>query len=321
MADPLKQDGDRGRESTRPQDIPKPGWRDILLRTKNQISKDNVDLVAAGVALYGLLAIFPAIAALVSIYGLIADPAQVQQQLGSASGLIPGGAQSILGDQMHRVSSGSTGALSVATAVSIILAFWSASKGTKAFMAAMNIAYDEDERRGFIKLNLVAFALTLFVILLAILALIFIVAAPAFLGNVGLGPTVKWLITFLRWPVIALVFIFALAVLYCFAPSRDRPQWRWVSPGSVAAVVLWLIASIAFSAYVRNFGTYNETYGSLGAAAAMIVWFWLSAYVVILGAELNSEMERQTRRDTTAGKREPLGERGAHAADTVGERP
>ena len=164
-------------------------------------------------------------------------------------------------------------------------------------------------------------ALTLFLILLAVVASAGMVAVPAVLGSLGLGDIAYWLIIVLRWPLIALVFMFALSVLYRFAPARDRPKWRWVSPGSIAAALLWLVASIAFSIYVRNFGSYNATYGSLGAVIGMMTWLWVSAFIVILGAGLNAETERQTRRDTTVGQSRPMGRRGAYAADTVGESP
>lgn len=310
----------RGRESARPGDIPKPGWRDILLRTKDSISNDNVGLIAAGMAFYSLLAIFPAIAALVSIYGLFADPQQVQQHLQAVSGIMPERVVAILGEQMAKVARSSSDALSLAAAGSIILALWGATKGVTAFMQAMNIAYGEEEKRGFIRLNLTALALTLFMVLLALLALVTIVALPAVIDLLPLGPATNLLITVLRWPLLALIFIATLEVLYRYTPSRREAKWRWVSPGSVTAIVLWLIASIAFSVYVRNFGNYNETYGSLGAVVAMMMWLWISAFVVVMGAELNAEAERQTRRDSTKGRPKPLGKRGAYAADTVGER-
>lgn len=314
-------EGDRGRESTRPRDLPKKGWRDILWRTMNAVSKDNVDLVAGGVAFYGLLSIFPALAALISIYGLMADPAQVQQQIQAAAEVMPEDAQGILSQQMTDITGASPGALGVTAILTVLFALWSASRGTKAFMAAMNIAYNEDEKRGFIKFNFVGLVLTVFVILLAIVAVAGIVAVPIVFGFIGLEGLANWLITLLRWPLIALIFIAALAVLYRFAPSRERAQWKWITPGSVAAVILWLIASVGFSIYIQNFGNLNETYGSLGAIVGLMLWLWLSAFIVILGAELNSEMERQTERDTTTGKPRRLGKRGAYAADTVGERP
>lgn len=311
------QEKGRGRESERPDGIPRPGWRDILLRTWGQIGQDNVGLVAAGVAFYGLLGLFPGIAALVSIYGLIADPSQVQQQFQAMSGVMPDELQRILGEQMGKVAGSGTRALSVAVAGSLVLAMWSASKGTKALMTAMNVAYGEDERRGLLVLNLTALGLTAFFILLFVAALVAVVVAPTLLAAFGVGR----LVGLLGWPLIIAVLLVALAILYRFAPSREQAKWRWVSPGSIAAIVLWLAASVAFSTYVRNFGSYNETYGSLGAVVGLMMWLWLSAFIVIMGAELNAESERQTRRDTTTGEPQPMGERGAYVADTVGEKP
>jgi membrane protein len=311
----------RGRESAEPKDIPRPGWRDILIRTKNQIDEDSVDLVAAGVAFYGLLAIFPALAALISLYGLVFDPRQVQEQIAAVAGIIPEGARAILDEQLTRLASQRSDSLSIGAIVGTLLALWSAGKGTKAFITAMNIAYDEPERRGFFKLNLIALAFTLFVLVLAILAVATIVVLPAIMDSLGLGDDAKTLLSVIRWPVLAAVFALALALLYRFGPSRRPAQWKWVTWGSIAATILWLAGSALFSLYVSNFEDYNKTYGSIGAAVGMMMWFWLSAYIIILGAELNSEMERQTRVDTTTGRPKPLGQRGAVAADTVGEVP
>lgn len=309
----------RGRESERPDRIPRRGWRDILLRTKEQIDNDNVGLMAAGLSFYALLAVFPGLAALVSLYGLVADAAEVQSQFQALSALVPGDAWELLGEQMSRVASSGDGTLSLAAAFSLLLALWSASRATKAFIIAMNVAYNQRESRNIIKQNLMALALTLFLILLVLVALAVTVAVPAVLALVGLDSGLEWLITVLRWPLMAVVFMVALAALYRYAPCRRDAKWRWVTPGSVAAIVLWLVASIGFSVYVTNFGSYNETYGSIGAVVALMLWFWISAFVVIMGAELNAETEHQTSRDSTTGKPKPIGKRGAYVADTVGE--
>ena len=311
--------GDRGREADRPGEIPKAGWKDILFRVKDEMSADNVSMVAAGVAFYVLLAIFPAIAALVSIYGLFADPASVQQHVDMLGQFMPQSALTIIEEQMRRVASSGQGALSFGVAIGILAALWSAAKGMKALIEALNIVYDEQESRGFIKLNAVALLLTLGLMLFLIVALGTVVVLPALFGNIGLGALVQNLIAWLRWPALALVLIVVLAILYRLAPDRDRPQWRWVSWGAVAATVVWIIGSIAFSWYVRNFGSYNETYGSVAAVVILMMWFWISALVILMGAEVNAEMEHQTRRDTTSGRGEPMGRRGAYVADTVPE--
>jgi len=310
-----------GRTADRPPDIPKAGWTDVLKRVQREQTKDNVSMVAAGVAFYMLFAVVPGLAAAVSIYALVADPAQLQSQIESLSGMMPDQARSILEQQLTRIVSQAGGALTFGLIGGLLLTLWSSTKGMKALMTALNIAYDESESRGFVKLNAVAFALTLGAILGGLLAIALVIVVPVIFEALGLGGLMGTLISWLRWPLLALGFVLALAALYRYAPSRSQPQWQWVSAGAVAATLLWLLGSLAFSIYVRNFGSYNETYGSLGAVVILLMWFWLSAYVVLLGAELNAEMERQTRRDTTAGQPEPMGERGAAAADTVAEPP
>jgi membrane protein len=310
----------RGRHAERPRQIPKAGWRDILLRTWNEMGDDHVSMIAAGVAFYGLLAIFPAIAAIISIWGLLADPQQLEQQIEQLSSNLPQ-AGSIISDQARKIASNAGAGVSFAAVGGILFALYSASKGMKALIEGLNIIYDEDEKRGFFKLNLMALGLTLGMIVVLIVSLALIMAAPTLLGSLGLGSTVQTLVTWLRWPVLFLVVVVSLGFLYRFAPSRDEPQWHWVSWGAALATVVWLIGSIAFSIYVRNFGSYNETYGSLGAVVILLMWFWLSALIVLMGAELNAEMEHQTKRDTTEGRPRPMGERGAHAADTVGQKP
>jgi membrane protein len=310
----------RGRRAERPRAIPKTGWRDILLRTKNEISDDHVSMIAAGVAFYGLLAIFPAIAALISIWGLVADPQQLEQQIEQLSSNLPQ-AGSIISDQARKIATGAGTGVSLAAIGGVLLALYSASKGMKALIEGLNIIYDEDEKRGFFRLNLMALGLTLGMIVVLIVSVALIMAAPTLLGSLGLGSTVQTLVAWLRWPVLFVVAVVGLGILYRFAPSRDEPRWHWVSWGAVLATVLWLVASILFSIYVQNFGSYNETYGSLGAVVILLTWFWVSAFIVLMGAELNAEMEHQTKRDTTKGKPQPIGKRGTHAADTVGRRP
>jgi membrane protein len=321
MARSATVDDGRGRRAERPQDIPKPGWRDVLVRTKNEISGDHVSMIAAGVAFYGLLAIFPAIAALISIWGLMFDPRQIEQQIAQVSSVLPPEAASIITDQARKIASNAGAGMSIAAIGGILLTLYSAAKGMKALIEGLNIIYDEEEKRGFIKLNLVALALTLGLIAVMIVSLGLIIVAPALLGSLGLGSTVEALVTYLRWPILFVVAIVGLAVLFRFAPSRNQPRWRWVSWGAAIATALWIIGSIAFSIYVRNFGSYNETYGSLGAVVILLMWFWVSAFIVLLGAELNSQMELQTAEDTTRGRPQPMGRRGAHVADTVGESP
>ena len=311
----------RGRQAERLREIPTPGWRDILLRTKDEISKDHVSMAAAGIAFYGMLALFPAIAAIISMWGLVFDPQQIGQQIESISGMLPQQAAAIVKNQSQKVASNAGGGLTFAAIGGLLLTLYSASKGMKALIEGLNIIYNEDEDRGFIKLNLVALVLTLGLVIVMIAALGLIAIVPTLLGNLGLGPMIQGLVAWSRWPLLFVVAMVSLAIIYRYAPSRDQPRWQWVSGGAVIAALLWVVGSIAFSIYVRNFGSYNETYGSLGAVIILLMWLWLSAFIVLLGAELNSEMEHQTARDTTRGRSQPMGQRGARAADTIGEKP
>lgn len=310
---------DHGRYAERPRDFTRTAWGDVLRRVKASMSEDNLSLVAAGAAFYGLLAIFPALAALVAVYGLFTDPATVADQMDRVAEVIPEEARMIIGTQLERVASAGGTALSLGAAASFLLALWSASKGVKSLMIALNIVYNEKEERGFIKLNATALLLTLVVLAFVLVALIAVAVLPAIVGMLGLPPLVETLARWLRWPLLGAIAVGILAVLYRYAPCRRRPEWGWVVWGAIAATVLWLIGSALFSLYVSNFGSYNETFGSVAAVIVLMMWFFLSAFFVLLGGELNAELEHQTVRDTTTGERRPLGKRGAHMADTVGE--
>lgn len=321
MAERRESEGDRGRSAGKPSEIPKPGWRDILLRVKDEQKKDNLSIVAAGVAFYSLLAIFPAIAAAVSIYGLVADTVELQRHVATLGRFLPPEAFGILNRQLGDIVAGSGGALTVAAIGGIVLALWAAAKGMKALIIALNITYDEEESRGFFKLNGLALLLTLGSILFFLFSLTMIVVIPVVLEWLGLPETMRTAISLLRWPLLAVFIMLALAALYRYAPARDEPRWQWVSWGAVIATILWLVASALFSWYASNFGKYNETYGSMGAVIILLMWFFLSAYAVLIGAEFNAEMEHQTGKDTTRGKEEPMGRRNAEMADTVGRKP
>ena len=298
---------ERGRGADRPGEIPRKGWKDILLRVKKEQSEDNISIIAAGVAFYGLLAIFPALAALVSIYGLVTEPAEVQRQLGALSSFLPREALEIMNYQLSRIASQSGGALSIGLIVGILISIWSASKGMKALMTALNVVYDEEEKRGFFKLNSAALVLTFVGILFVIISLLLIAVLPALFGTLGLPDVIQRLLSLGRWPLLAAFVMFGLAALYRYAPSRDKPRWEWISWGAVSATLLWIAASVLFSLYAANFGNYNKTYGSVGAIIILLTWFYLTAYIVLLGGELNAEMEHQTVKDTTKGPERPLG--------------
>lgn len=310
-----KQPAGAGGAAASPMAIPRSGWKAIMWRVYEEIGNDRVMAVAAGVTFYELLAIFPLIAALVTIYGLVADPAVIQDHLKQLSGVLPGGAVDVIGEQVSRISSQSSGTLGFGVVISVAISLWSANAGMKAVFDALNVAYGESEKRSFIMLNLQSLAFTLGTIVLLLIALSAVVVLPVVLNFVGLGDALQWTLTLARWPVLLLGVVFALAVLYRYGPSRDHPQWRWLSPGAVLAAVVWIAASMLFSWYAANFGSFNETYGSLGAAIGFMTWIWISMIIILVGAELNAEAERQTARDTTRGKPEPMGERGAKMAD------
>ena len=312
-------DGDdgRGADAATPSDIPARGWWDILKRVARQVSADRVLTEAAAVTFYALLSIFPALAALVSLYGLVADPKTISDQVASLSGVLPGGGVDILKDQVQALTSGADNKLGWGLMLGLAASLWSANQGTKAVFDALNVVNDEEETRGFVHRTAVTLAFTLGAILFVVLALAAVVVLPAVLASVGLGGVTEVLLRVLRWPLLLGAVALLLALLYRYGPSRERARWRWVSWGSAFAAVAWLAASVAFSWYVANFGDYNKTYGSLGAAVGFMTWIWISAAVVLVGGELNAEMERQTGRDTTAGPEREPGARGATKADQM----
>ncbi|MFC5487077.1 YihY/virulence factor BrkB family protein [Microvirga aerilata] len=308
----------RGREAATPVEISAKGWKDILWRTYEEFGQDRLMSVAAGVTYYALLALFPALGALMSVYGLFADPATIQDHLTALSGVLPGGALDIIREQVVRIASAGEGTLGLSFIIGLAVSLWSANAGMKAIFDALNIVYDEEEKRSFVKLNLGSLTFTLAAVGFLLLALAGIVVLPVVLDVVGLGSGVEWLLAIARWPVLLAVVIAGLAVLYRYGPSRDKAEWKWVTSGGIVAAVLWLVVSMLFSWYVANFGSYNETYGSLGAVIGFMTWIWISSIVVLLGAEINAEMEHQTAKDTTEGPEKPMGGRGATMADTLG---
>ena len=310
---------ERGRDARTPREIPGKGWLDILLRVKTELAQDNVSLIASGLALYGLLAAFPALAAAVSIYGMFASPGDVAQQMQQFAGFLPAEGQQILQRQLEQLSAHSDNTLGFGLALGIVVALWSARKGMVALMTALNVAYAEREERGFFKQIFVSLAFTFGAVIGFLIVLLLGVAVPLVLEALPLGPATEIAILVGRWVVLWLVAVTGLSIAYRYAPDRTDPQWRWVTWGSAIAATLWLIGSVLFALYVRHSGSYGETYGALGSVVILLMWFYLTGYIIILGAEINSEMERQTVADTTVAEGAPLGERGAYAADTVGE--
>ena len=308
----------RGRRADAPWQIPWRGWKDILWRTYQQIGEDRLLAVAAGVVFYGLLALFPALTAIVSLYGLFANAATINDHLSMAAGILPGGAIDIIREQVARLASKGDAKLGFGFILGLGIALWSANAGMKAIIDALNVVYEEKEKRGFIMLNLVSLAFTLAAIAALLLALGAVVVLPLLLAWLGFATVTTSLVQYARWPVLLALVIVGLALIYRFGPSRREARWQWLSVGSVFAAVAWLGSSALLSWYLGSFAHYDATYGSLGAAIGMMMWMWISSIVILFGAQLNSEIEHQTARDSTVEHNKPLGERGTVIADTVG---
>jgi membrane protein len=320
MQTQLKRAGERGRgrRAASPIQIPWKGWKDIFWRTVNQASEDRLLAIAAGVVFYGLLALFPAVTALVSCYGLFATPESINDHLSFLQDVMPAEAYSIVQDQIARVIAKGQAGLSLGFAIGLLFAVWSANAGMKALMDALNIVNEEKEKRSFIRLNLVSLTFTVAGIFAMLAAVGAVVVTPLLLSPVGLAGMTEEIVRFARWPVLTVGMLLGLSVLYRYGPSRRAAKWQWISLGAVLATLTWFAGSAVLSYYFANFANYNATYGSLGAAIGTMMWMWMSSIVVLFGAELNSEIEHQTARDTTVGAEKPLGVRGATMADTVG---
>lgn len=306
-----------GSQAESPTEIPAKGWVQILKRSIKEMGTDHLTLLAGGVAYSWFLALFPGLIAAVSIYGLVTSPEEVSAQVADMASGLPEAAQTLITTQMESLASGSSGALSFGLVISVALALWSASAGMAGLVEALNIAYDEDEERNFFKKRGLALLLTIGFILFIAVAVGLVAVFPIVLSNLGTGIFVTILAQIVRWVVLIAAAVAALALLYRVGPDRDAPAIKWLSLGSIIATVIWLIASIAFSFYVDNFGSYAETYGALAGVVVLLLWFWITALVVLLGAEINAETEAQTIKDTTKGPPQPLGERNAVKADEV----
>ncbi|MEO6628126.1 MAG: YihY/virulence factor BrkB family protein [Aquihabitans sp.] len=308
-----------GGGATQPTGIPAKGWKDVLLRVKVEAKRDNVPLLGAGVAFYALLALVPALVAIVSIYGLVASPADVQRQITKSLSAAPTEVRNLLQEQLTSIVQTSKGGLGIGAVIGILLALWSASSGMNHLIAAINTAYDEEETRGFVKLRGTALVFTVGAVVGLVVAIGAIAIVPAAMRAAGVGSAGQLTVSILRWPILGGLMLVGLSALYRYAPDRDDPQWSWVSVGSVFAVVGFIVASGLFSVYTSNFASFGETYGSLGSIIVVMLWLMISATVIILGAEVNAETEHQTAHDTTEGEPEPAGERGAYVADTAPE--
>jgi membrane protein len=310
-----------GIEAGKPTDIPWRGWKQILKRSWAENKADNMPIIAGGVAFFGFLSIFPAMIALISIYGLVASPETVARQVENLSKQLPHSAAELIGTQLKSIVDNSSSALSVSLVISILAALWSASGGISNLITAVNLAYDEVEARNFIKLKLTSLALTLGGIVFVLITFGLVAVVPAVISALPLGVVGTILAQIATWVVLLGVFAGALAVLYRVAPDRDAPKFRWVSLGAVIVTVIWAAVSLGFALYVNNFGSYDKTYGAIAGVIVLMLWLYLTCYLVLLGAEINSEAEHQTAHDTTKGEPEPMGARDAQMADTLPESP
>jgi membrane protein len=308
----------RGREADSPEQIPPRGWRDIFWRVFWAISEDRILSTAGGVAFFALLAVLPGVAAIVSLYGLFADATTIGKHLSLLSGFLPGGVLQIIAEQITLISRQGSETLGTAFIIGLLIALGSANSGMAALFDALNVVYDEREKRSLVRFYATTFLFTMAGIIFVVIAITGVVVLPLILKFVGLPTTTEWLLATLRWPILFVTIVISLACIYRYGPSRRGARWRWVTWGSFFGALLWIVASMLFSWYVATFDSYNHRYGSLGAGVGFMIWLWISAVIVLLGGELNAEMEHQTARDTTEGGSRPLGSRGAMVADHVG---
>lgn len=309
----------RGRDAEKPTDIPAAGWKDVALRVKNEIQDDHTVLAASGVAFWGFLSLIPALAAFVSILGLVTSPEEAAQRAEDLFGGLPSAAQELLTEQLETIAGSASSSLTTGLVISVLLALWSASAAIGHLVDAVNVAYDEHDDRNFLVKKGLALGLTIGAILFLAFAVAGLAALPSILDALGLPDGVRTVLQLAYWPILAAAFVIGLAVLFRVGPDRSNPQWKWVSWGAVAAVVLWIVVSVVFRIYTANFASYNETYGSLAAVVVLMLWLFITALSVLIGAQINSEMEHQTAVDSTVDPDRPIGQRDAVMADTVGE--
>ena len=306
-----------GGQAETPIQIPPRGWWQVAKRALKASSAENMTILAAGVAFFAFLAVFPTLIAALTLYGLVADPVQVAQQMQSLSGVLPADSRRLVTEQLTALTRGSDEALTLGLVVSLLTALWSASTATNNLITAVNIAYDQQETRGLVKLRVIALGLTLGGIVFVLVTLALVTVVPPALDYIGLGGVGRVLAQVLRWLALVGVVIVGLAVVYRVAPDRADARYSWVSPGALVATVLWILGNVAFSLYISFFGTFNKTYGALAGVIVFMLWLYLTSFIVLLGAEINAEAERQTAKDTTTGTPLPMGQRGATVADTL----
>jgi len=308
----------RGRLAARPEHIPRKGWIDILWRTGASYFGDRVGFVAGGVTFFTLLSLFPLLGTFVTLYGLFADPADAWSRLQFLYALLPDSIAEFLGGEMQRLASNSSGQLTFTLIWTLALSLWTANGAVKVLFYGLNIAYHEVEKRNIVKYNLLCMGFTVGAILALLLTSVLVVGVPVVVRLFGLQE--EWgYVAPLRWPLLLVVYVAALTIIYRFGPCRQQARWRWLTPGAIFAALLSLTVSFLFSWYLSNF-VRTDSYGPLAAIMGFLLWTWLSVQVILMGAELNAEIEHQTAVDTTTGRAAPLGDRGAVVADSVGAR-
>lgn len=314
-----KESSERGRNADKPHEVPAKGWKDTLIRVKDGISDDRLSLISASMAYYALLASVPALTSVVLLYAWFSDPTSISAHIAQVERFIPTEAGDIIRDQLQTLAAQAPSTLGLSAIGTLLFSLWSASKGSAAIIEAMNIIYDQDECRGFVKRTGMAIAFTLLGAVLSLVAMLVVVFLPAITGIFDFGQLFNALSKGIGWVLLLGIFSFFLSCIYRFGPCRHKAKWKWVSPGSILASVLWAATSLLFSWYAANFGNFNKTYGSLGAVVVMMTWFYISSFIILIGGEVNAELEHQTKRDTTTGKPKPMGKRGAVMADTLGK--
>lgn len=312
-------DNHRGRNASSPTDIPAKGWKDTLFRVKDEINHDRISMVSAAMAYYALFAFVPALTSVVLIYAWVSDPNEIAGHVSQLKQFLPAELMNTINEQLQGLASKASSSLGFGAISSLLLSGWAASKGTKSFIEAMNIIYDEEDKRGFFKLNALAVALALLGSVLALLAMGVVVGIPAITSFLNIPANLQIIGVVASWVILLGIFSFYLSIIYRYGPDRKKAKWKWVSTGAVIASVLFAVVSALFSWYAKEFGNFNKTYGSLGAVIVLMTWFYLSSFVILLGGEINAELEHQTKRDSTTGPEKPMGARGANMADTVGE--
>ncbi len=313
--DKKKYEAKQGHDAGNPLKIPKEGWKQIAFRVKDEIRMDNVTIVSAGVAFYFFLAFIPAIAAIVSIYGLVVNPEQAEQQMKHLVDSLPRETYQLISSVLSQAAAQTGTTLSWSLIFSILISLWSSNRATTAVFEVLNIAYDEKENRSILKRKALTLLFTVTGIIIGILSIVFIIGYPAIINNFDLPEILKSALAYIRWLVLAAILFFVLAVTYKVAPFRSSPKFRWIAPGALIATILWIGGSMLFAVYIKNFGNFDRTYGSIAAVIILMLWFYLSGFIIIMGAEINSEIEHQTYVDTTVGPDKPMGERGAYHAD------